>query len=732
MNSNNSIDDKSSTEVDAAAHQAAEELRLLGNEAFRRKKWDKALTHYRASVQRCERASAHSNIAITLNKLGRYEEAAVAAERATVLDPKWAKGWWRRATVAELLRQPFKALEYYKVAVELAPEVQEFQAAKTKMEGLLNVAETNKDGHLVVDSPMSISQDSPSLKAWARFCEGNLDRSLTVYIERQPNFPSGRDMLSEQWLNWGLHEWSEGLKDAVAGLILYIDPQTRNHYGLLEQMLPHVRDPGIRQLLGTKPRGIAVEKMAIAISTLGGIGILQQVGDPDGNIENTKHYLCPQPEAMSKFKSYQHIAIMYSLFSKRMQMASKFGENVKVSPALIEGSNSFMLILRKRNATLPGQEATPEETVAFMKDQLQNGRPWDDLRRYAAGLYMGTILYAVNLRVLAGYHAECYKREQWARTFIDLADKEFKVAQDGSYFEKIGSFEPRFRLGMMLSELQSLSKLVNEGQIGQGAFSSERLLDHCMEIIIIANTLEVTQHPNQPRYYFALSDVAERRKPLARAHSFIGSYLSKLKSSLPSGQWVAIVHKYSLHPEDKSKDPHCTIADHYRRAAEAELPDADECAGFWYGCGASIAQAGPVSTEEGLSNAPYELGDLRTVLASALKAEKLRDTDLFWCSNQASGVGPALGNPVDQAVVKLTVEHFEGEPNSFRLPGVRMIKENDGDNASTRLVVGDDELISSDLNNNNDHLPLAMQSLGIEQEHGVDLEEENSMKSQSE
>ena len=40
-------------------------------------------------------------------------KAESAAERATVLEPRWAKGWWRRGVVAALQRELVKSAKYH-------------------------------------------------------------------------------------------------------------------------------------------------------------------------------------------------------------------------------------------------------------------------------------------------------------------------------------------------------------------------------------------------------------------------------------------------------------------------------------------------------------------------------------------------------------------------------------------------------------------------------------------
>jgi tetratricopeptide (TPR) repeat protein len=85
------------------AVDAGESLCFQGNDAFPTKDWERAVDLYQRSVNHggANAGKTYSNLAATLCKLSRFEEAAVAAEHATTSSPTWAKAWWRRGIVAE-------------------------------------------------------------------------------------------------------------------------------------------------------------------------------------------------------------------------------------------------------------------------------------------------------------------------------------------------------------------------------------------------------------------------------------------------------------------------------------------------------------------------------------------------------------------------------------------------------------------------------------------------------
>jgi len=704
---------------ESTASQRAEDLTQQGNKSFQAKKWEDALRHYQAAVSHAETARTYSNMAAALNKLGRYEEASHAAERAIVLDPKWAKGWWRRGVVAELRKFFPQARQYYGIAAELEPEEKAFSKAKEDVEQRLR-------------GPTQISSDAdvqpPSIVVWARFCRDSPGRSMDVYIRRQPNFPSGENPTSEQWLIKGLLEWSEGLRDAVAGLCLSIDPTARGRYQQLLQRHrnnPAEQQRAVQRLLGAVPVGHAVQRMTVAISDLGGMNISLQVGVQGGDVAAaTSKYLCPQPAVLSNCPGFQHLAIACAIANNFQDILSTFGSNVKVSPAILEAKKMFLANIGSPAAATGGQAASPEQAVKYMKQQLRTGgRTWDSgLRQYAAFMYRGTILYAFFVRLAANQVASCYEHEQWARTFIELADKEFKVSRDGSYAEKGSSFRPSFRIGMMQSELRSVLVLVNDGE-QSGPVSVEKSLNLCTKIIEMAKSMELPHDPGQSELSCVMNDVAFRRKPLALAHSTIGKHLSTLKGVRPSERWVEVVRQHAIRDDEsdaRNKDPHCIIAEHYRRAAEAELLDSVECAIYWYSCGSNMVQAGPVyDGNGGRSDEPYTVGDLRAVLACALKAEAQ-------CDSELANVAIRVQNLVE-AIVVLTLEHFKEKPDSFGLP--RMSLTRNKNSGTISLVSDGGELVATDLGQycRMDQMAIlteTMRSTEIEAAHGVDIQEE--------
>jgi tetratricopeptide (TPR) repeat protein len=72
-------------------------------------------------------------------KLGKYQEANEAAKRATIVDGKWAKAWWRRGVVAELMKDPIHAANFYNCAVDLEPQTKAYKQALQRSQKMMGI-----------------------------------------------------------------------------------------------------------------------------------------------------------------------------------------------------------------------------------------------------------------------------------------------------------------------------------------------------------------------------------------------------------------------------------------------------------------------------------------------------------------------------------------------------------------------------------------------------------------
>jgi hypothetical protein len=584
-----------------------------------------------------------------------------------------------------MLKFFMEAHRFYSIAVDLDPKEKMFRKAALSVEKRLKMTKSPDSQLPTIASVAALDPKErdkvPSIVAWSRFCVDNPDRTFEVYIPRQENFPSGGSPTSEQWLNQGLYDWSTGLKDAVARLTLSVVPEAREQLqallgqGLSGPLLMHAT----RQLLGGNTQISAMQNLVAALSHLGGLHVTLETGGTDGNLELM---FCPQPDFLSSLAAFQTLGLLSSIRDCVMDMLTVFGNDAKMSISVLAASVTFCA-----NIGLPkhtgGKAASPEEVVAYLAQQLRAGHTWDGgVRKYVSLQYRGTILFG-SMNRLYGQVAECYKSDLWARKFITLADQEFKVSEERTYAEKGSTFLPSFRIGLMLSELGSLISL--RGNQVTGPYPMEASLELSLKIADMAKSMEVPRTDGQPEYCYVQNDVAFRRKPLAMAHSAIASHLTTYEQYLRPEEFDIMAINHGLKSGiDDERDPFAIIAEHYRIAAEAELPDSEHGAIYWWGYASNMARAGNVRGDGDLSRGPYTLGDLRFAIAKAEEAERSRDVGLFGVNKQRGG---SL-----ETIAKLTANHFQSERDSFILPQVKLVE------SGRSLKVGN-EVICPDISN---------------------------------
>ena len=304
------------------------------------------------------------------------------------------------------------------------------------------------------------------------------------------------------------------------------------------------------------------------------------------------------------------------------------------------------------------KEYSPEDCVSYVKELLRTGHTWNSgVRRYVSLQFRGTILYSYIIRFMTGLGGEAYKWEKWGLEFIELLDEEFKVTKEGSYQEKGSAFRKSFRIGIMMSHFINHSSL--RAQQVHGPYPMSEAIDKCIEISDMAKSMDVPHGTGPaPRYMDIQWEVASVRKPLALAHSAIGSMLGQMKGlcSLKDFKQIA-THHGLLDGEDC--DPFALMASHYKIAAENELPDATDAPIYWWAYAGNMAMADPKSG--------FTMGLLRDAMRKAQDAEKARDITLFGADDDPDGSY--------QLTVKTTAYYFREKEDSFVMPQLVVIDE---------------------------------------------------------
>ncbi|XP_064474506.1 uncharacterized protein LOC135388705 [Ornithodoros turicata] len=105
------------------AEGTAEQLKQQGNDCMKAEKYAEAIFHYTHAIKRDPNNSQlYSNRSLAFLKMDQFYLAYVDANETIRLNPKWAKGWYRKAEV-EYHTQHFEdAIESFRKALQLSGE----------------------------------------------------------------------------------------------------------------------------------------------------------------------------------------------------------------------------------------------------------------------------------------------------------------------------------------------------------------------------------------------------------------------------------------------------------------------------------------------------------------------------------------------------------------------------------------------------------------------------------
>ena len=627
-------------------------------------------------------------------KLGKYQEANEAAKRATIADGKWAKAWWRRGVVAELMKDPIHAANFYNCAVDLEPQTKAYKQALQRSQKMMGIkkGERGPGGLPVLEDttkkpPLGAI---PSRRAFMKVKEelDNLPVAVMMkkYKDIQRDFPT-----SEQFLMSGFAQWIGGIQCAVASLSQILSPEAKAVFDRLqmqymqlcmmssrsdEKDLEYCR--GCEELLGGVPDEHSFEYLISGFAHLGGDNIFLENGQADS--------CCPPPPRfIPNGMPLQMIACFFSIHESLQKTCLLIGTNIICCKAVAEASNAFAANV---GVSVPdcvkhcwGQDPTPKECVAFMKKLIRNGRSWDTgVRRYCGLMYRGAMLYAGLMRLCAGPAglAVAYESQKWATEFIESADEEFQVTKNRTYDEMGASFRHSIQIGLKMAFFQTHEAL--RGNDINGPYSMELSLDLLLDIKLMADQMTCEpMSPNHPEFSHAMTDVAMKRKPLALAHSGIASFLHTINAMLSLEEFKEIaVHHGLIKSMNVDCDPFALIAKHYRIAAENELQDHPDAPILWYGYAANMARSD--------SKSGFTIGMLRTAMKMATAAEEARNVAIF-------GVDQRQGTNTYEILTKMVGGYFRGEDASFVMPQLEIDRGENGNKGI--LKIGDKVLCDS-------------------------------------
>ena len=587
-------------------------------------------------------------------------------------------------------------MKYYSIAVKLDPKEKTFTKALEKCAqryGITKGGAVNADGHAVMEGKNANKFDKvaslPYYKAWKQFRNETDGIPVTdLAYMRWCHEQNGKPFpTSQQYFVFGMQEWVRGMERGVAYLVLSTMPEAQAQLQALKAMAARTgMDPielraRTKELFGgDEPNGVhgdPFQELSNGFAYLEGRNLHLETGGQNSDVPKDD-MLVPPPDVLSSVVPFQHLSILGSIVSPLQFLSQELGgRKMKSSQALLEAAKNLFANLRFDGNDKLGVGATPEEAVDFIETQLQAGKTWNGvLRRYVSLQYRGTILYGAILR-FTGMVAECHKYESWAKEFIELADAKFHVTEEQAYNEKGNTFRPSIRIGFMVSMLHTHMAL-GGGRL-DGAYPMSESIELCLEVIKLAeqfessSSTEVRNEDFLRQFQRLLMDYSCRRKPLAVAKSCIGHMLTNIWNACGSANdfWHVALHHGFVDSSSTSCDPYAIIAEFYHGAAAAEIPDAAECAIFWWSYAANMAQANESSG--------FTMGKLRTAIKRAEEAEKARDVALF-------GLNPQLGGTCE-TVARVAQRHFVDKSESFILPEIRV--------AEGKVFVGD-EVICDD------------------------------------
>ncbi|KAL9178915.1 hypothetical protein ACHAXT_011888 [Thalassiosira profunda] len=672
---------------------AAEQWRLEGNKAFAAKKWDAAITKYRASLAidgaSPSSAKVYSNLAAALCKLSKYDDAHEAAKQATKVDPEWAKGYWRLGVVLELKKNFILALDSYKEAAERAPEEEEvFVRAKDNMLRRLG-CRVDRDGTIVVvDPPPTSTQvkdggdEQPPYVAWDRLRRRtnnfrNMGRAYPGYLTSR----DGEKFKSEWWIQDGLSHWHGAMSRQLGELAGMPCDQLSQIWPKLVELKQQMQrreisqvefDRGRWNLTGLPPaRGDEFVELVNALTLLGGNQIPIEMGGGK---------FIPSPPWLEWFNPQQLMAIQQVIWGEVMGMKHLLagtlhtsinwegGVDVVFSPAIHNSAKSFVATGGMEEDEDFCKDGTPDEVIAYIKKKLDEGIPWEKgMRKYIAVAYRGTILSAWLTRLVVGL-APALTHLKWARKFITLADKEWKVTEKGRYEQCGVTFRKSFQVGVLWMELVTAQSLR-----GNEAPNLEEAIYEFGLAQDIINCAMASDPPSEGSFEGWVFYVSFSRKPLAFACSYLGATMTRLRQEDPD-LLEEVVKKTGIMEGDRDDNLMAflfeqtgeagfsmlsAIAETYKQAALAQLYDDTERAILWWGYTAHVALAGG-----------YKLGDLRAGINNAVIATQEMDEELL---------GPcAWKGSTYQKQSMLMARYYQDKRDDFILPRLEMSKRPDG------------------------------------------------------
>ena len=123
------LDAQAMVKIDDGKHHG---YHALGFVALQTKDYAKALANTNKALRICANAASYSNRGIAYIKLKEYELAIKSFDRALEIDPEYSVLYYNKAFTLQKLKQNQEAIEYYRLYLEKAGNVDNYSTVNTK------------------------------------------------------------------------------------------------------------------------------------------------------------------------------------------------------------------------------------------------------------------------------------------------------------------------------------------------------------------------------------------------------------------------------------------------------------------------------------------------------------------------------------------------------------------------------------------------------------------------
>lgn len=594
-----------------------------------------------------------------------------------------------KKTKSKKTRSSSSSLETSKLRL---PILQQDEAnTKNILRGIMEETKTSENE---VDSRIQLDDDLAQLpfplEAWNRFKNdvGDIDETenFNTWCQNQAklnNYPT-----SEFWIISGLYRWHFGMKKSFAAIgatlmhtrLKQVQQDLRDLYKQ-DDLTDHGMQLGQKRILGAVDDKYDLQLLSGAYSHLSGRLPARYIVTEVGSLDDP---FVASPAHLSWVKNPQIVGILFSISRAAGELYSTFGKRAKTSPGVLGACRSLFTFLEQKTCCCPvyGVEASPEGVIKYCRQRLRNGMKWNEgMREFVSLQYRGTVLYSAFCKLLGQslpFHPDYYESSlyyaQWAREFITLADREWKVSKEASYDEKGAVFQPSFRTGIMVAELETRRMLRDLDETpDKRQFPLHDELKLACEIVSLSKSIDMKSECKTDRQVF---ETVFGRRPLAFAHAAIAGSLIQLSPGAITKKVAKTLAQLGLRDENDPRNLIAIAVEHYRLAAETELHDGDSAPTLWWAYAGNMVAAGTVRGDKDTTKPGYYLGELRRAIQKANEASRERNFEVFGDCLEKGGTCEMLA--------RLVAKHFQDKDDSFVLP---KLEYHVGDNEKVSLCV---------------------------------------------